>query len=299
MATLTAPSASSPTAATNRLPQAGPWRRACRKLVRNRIAMLGLATVLFFVLLAVFAPWIAPHDPIETSWGAIRKPPSASYWFGTDELGRDVLSRVVWGTRASLMAGVVSVTISLVLGVLIGMVAGFFGGLVDSIISRITDAFLACPFLILAIALAAFLGPSLINAMIAIGVSAAPIFVRLTRAQVIDVKVEDYIEAARAVGCSPLRIAVSHILPNITAPVIVQSTLAIAAAVIAEASLSFLGLGQQPPAPSWGSMLNTATNFMDNAPWMAIWPGLAIFVMVLAFNLLGDGLRDALDPRHR
>jgi len=299
MATLTAPCASSPAASTNRLAQVGPWRRAWRKLVRNRIAMLGLATVVFFVLLAVFAPWIAPSDPIATSWGAIRKPPSATYWFGTDELGRDVLSRVVWGTRASLMAGVVSVTISLVLGVLIGMVAGFFGGLVDSIISRITDAFLACPFLILAIALAAFLGPSLTNAMIAIGVSAAPIFVRLTRAQVINVKVEDYIEAARAVGCSPLRIAVSHILPNISAPVIVQSTLAIAAAVIAEASLSFLGLGQQPPAPSWGSMLNTAKNFMDNAPWMAIWPGLAIFALVLAFNLLGDGLRDALDPRHR
>ncbi len=288
----------SPTMAAPR-PQAGPWRRAWRKLARNRIAMLGLATVVFFVLLAVFAPWIAPNDPLATSWGAIRKAPSSAYWFGTDELGRDVLSRVIWGTRASLMAGVVSVTISLVLGVLIGMVAGFFGGLVDNIISRITDAFLACPFLILAIALAAFLGPSLTNAMIAIGVSAAPIFVRLTRAQVINVKVEDYIEAARAVGCSPLRIAVSHILPNITAPVIVQSTLAIAAAVIAEASLSFLGLGQQPPSPSWGSMLNTAKNFMDNAPWMAIWPGLAIFVLVLAFNLLGDGLRDALDPRHR
>jgi peptide/nickel transport system permease protein len=282
-----------------RASQTGPWRRAWRKLVRNRIAMFGLAVVLFFVLMAVFAPWIAPHDPLAAGWSTIRKGPSAAHWFGTDDLGRDVLSRVIWGTRASLMAGVVSVAISLLLGVAIGMVAGFFGGFVDALISRITDAFLACPFLILAIALAAFLGPSLTNAMIAIGISAAPIFVRLTRAQVINVKVEDYIEAARAVGCSPLRIAVSHMLPNITAPVIVQSTLAIAAAVIAEASLSFLGLGQQPPAPSWGSMLNTAKNFMDSAPWMAIWPGLAIFMLVLAFNLLGDGLRDALDPRHR
>ncbi len=278
---------------------AGPWRRAGRKLARNRVAMLGLAAVLFFVGLAILAPWIAPHDPLAAGWSTIRKAPSSAHWFGTDDLGRDVLSRVVWGTRASLLAGVVSVVISLALGVLIGMLAGFFGGWVDALISRITDAFLACPFLILAIALAAFLGPSLTNAMIAIGVSAAPIFVRLTRAQVINVKVEDYIEAARAVGCSPLRIAVSHILPNITAPVIVQSTLAIAAAVIAEASLSFLGLGQQPPAPSWGSMLNTAKNFMDSAPWMAVWPGLAIFVLVLAFNLLGDGLRDALDPRLR
>lgn len=261
--------------------------------------MGGLFVVVFFVLLAVLAPWIAPHDPMAASWSAIRKAPSSAYWFGTDELGRDVLSRVIWGARASLLAGMVSVSISLAVGVLIGMVAGFVGGVVDSLISRVTDAFLACPFLILAIALAAFLGPSLTNAMIAIGISAAPIFVRLTRAQVINVKVEDYIEAARAVGCSPMRIAISHILPNVTAPVIVQSTLAIAAAVIAEASLSFLGLGQQPPEPSWGSMLNTAKNFIDNAPWMAIWPGLAIFTLVLAFNLLGDGMRDALDPRHR
>lgn len=280
-------------------PPAGPWVRAGRKLLRKRLAMAGLLVVLFFVLLAIFAPWLSPQDPLAASWSAIRKAPSAAHWFGTDELGRDVLSRVVWGTRASLLAGVVSVSISLVLGVVIGMVAGFFGGLTDGLISRVTDAFLACPFLILAIALAAFLGPSLTNAMIAIGVSAAPIFVRLTRAQVINVKVEDYIEAARAVGCSPLRIALAHILPNVTAPIIVQATLAIAAAVIAEASLSFLGLGQQPPEPSWGSMLNTAKNFMDNAPWMAIWPGLAIFCLVLAFNLLGDGLRDSLDPRER
>ena len=280
-------------------PQAGPWRRAWRRLRRRRGALVGGVVVLLFTLLAVFAPWVAPQDPIATSWGAIRKAPDAAHWFGTDEIGRDVFSRVVWGTRASLLAGVVSVSISLLLGVPIGLAAGFLGGWVDATISRVTDAFLACPFLILAIALAAFLGPSLTNAMIAIGVSATPIFVRLTRAQVQGVKVEDYIEAARAVGNPPLRIALRHVLPNITAPVIVQATLAIAAAVIAEASLSFLGLGQQPPAPSWGSMLNTAKNFVDNAPWMAIWPGGAIFLLVLSFNLLGDGLRDALDPRQR
>jgi peptide/nickel transport system permease protein len=261
--------------------------------------MVGLALVLGFVLLALFAPWIAPHDPIATSWGAIRKAPTATHWFGTDEIGRDVLSRVIWGTQASLLAGAVSVSISLLLGVPIGLAAGFIGGKVDGLISRITDAFLACPFLILAIAMAAFLGPSLSNAMIAIGVSATPIFVRLTRAQVLNVKVEDYVEAARAVGNPPWRIALRHVLPNVTAPLIVQATLAIAAAVIAEASLSFLGLGQQPPAPSWGSMLNTAKNYIDNAPWMAIWPGLSIFLLVLGFNLLGDGLRDALDPRSR
>jgi peptide/nickel transport system permease protein len=278
---------------------AGPWQRAWRRLRRRRAALFGLAIVLGFVALALLAPWLAPHDPIATSWSAIRKPPSATYWFGTDEIGRDVLSRVIWGARASLLAGVVSVSISLLCGVPIGLLAGFLGGAVDALISRVTDAFLACPFLILAIALAAFLGPSLANAMIAIGISATPIFVRLTRAQVQGVKVEDYIEAARAVGNPPWRIALRHVLPNVTAPLIVQATLAIAAAVIAEASLSFLGLGQQPPAPSWGSMLNTAKNYIDNAPWMAIWPGLSIFLLVLAFNLLGDGLRDALDPRQR
>lgn len=276
---------------------AGPWRRAWRKLLRRRGALFGAAVVLGFVILALAAPWIAPFDPVATDWGAIRKAPSETHWFGTDEIGRDVLSRVVWGTQASLLAGVVSVSISLLLGVPIGLAAGFLGGWVDALVSRITDAFLACPFLILAIALAAFLGPSLTNAMIAIGVSATPVFVRLTRGQVMNVKVEDYVEAARAIGNPPWRIALRHVLPNITAPLIVQATLAIASAVIAEASLSFLGLGQQPPAPSWGSMLNTAKNYIDQAPWMAVWPGLAIFGLVLAFNLLGDGLRDALDPR--
>ncbi len=286
--------------ATATPPQAAsPARRAWRRLLRRGTAVFGAVVVLSYVLLALAAPWIAPYDPIETSWSAIRQAPSWQHWFGTDDIGRDVLSRVIWGTQASLMAGVVSVSISLLLGVPIGVAAGLLGGWVDALISRLTDAFLACPFLILAIALAAFLGPSLTNAMIAIGISATPIFVRLTRAQVQNVKVEDYIEAARAVGNPPWRIAWRHVLPNVVAPLIVQSTLAIAAAVIAEASLSFLGLGQQPPAPSWGSMLNTAKNYVDNAPWMAIWPGLAIFLLVLAFNLLGDGLRDALDPRSR
>jgi peptide/nickel transport system permease protein len=260
--------------------------------------MVGLSVVVFFVLLAIFAGVLSPYDPLQTSWSAVRKAPSAAHWFGTDEIGRDVLARVIYGTRASLLAGLVSVSIALALGVPIGLVAGYVGGFTDGLISRIVDAMLACPFLILAIALAAFLGPSLTNAMIAIGISATPIFVRLTRAQVIAVKVEDYVEAARAVGNSHWRIALRHVLPNVLPPLIVQATLATAAAIIAEASLSFLGLGQQPPAPSWGSMLNTAKNYVDNAPWMAVWPGLSIFVVVLSFNLLGDGLRDALDPRH-
>ena len=260
--------------------------------------MSGAAVVLFFVLVAVAAPLIAPYDPTGTSWSAVRKPPSLEHWFGTDEIGRDVLSRVIFGARASLLAGVVSVCISLICGVPVGLVSGYVGGFLDGLLMRITDALLACPFLILAIALAAFLGPSLTNAMIAIGISAMPAFIRLTRAQVLNAKVEDYVEAARAVGNPHRRIVLRHILPNILAPVMVQATLAIAAAIIAEASLSFLGLGQQPPAPSWGSMLNAAKNFLDEAPWMAMWPGAAIFSVVLAFNLFGDGLRDALDPRH-
>ena len=276
-----------------------PGRRALDRLARRRGAMIALGVVLFFVILALLAPGIAPYDPLATSWSAVRKAPSAGHWFGTDEIGRDVLSRVVWGTRASLLAGVVSVSISLVFGVPIGLAAGYLGGWIDALISRMTDAMLACPFLILAIAFAAFLGPSLTNAMIAIGISAMPIFIRLTRAQVLSAKAEDYVEAARALGNPHLRIALRHIFPNIVAPLIVQATLAIAAAVIAEASLSFLGLGQQPPAPSWGSMLNTARNYVDQAPWMAIWPGVSIFLLVLSFNLLGDGLRDALDPRHK
>jgi peptide/nickel transport system permease protein len=205
----------------------------------------------------------------------------------------------VWGSRASLLAGLVSVSIALGIGVPIGLLAGYAGGVVDYLIGRLNDAVLACPFLITAIALAALLGPSLANAMIAIGVAAAPVFVRLTRGQVLNLKVEDFVLAARAVGNTPWRIAWRHILPNALAPLSVQATLAVASAVIAEASLSFLGLGQQPPEASWGSMLNTAKNYLENAPWMSISPGAAIFLLVLALNLLGDGLRDALDPQRR
>jgi peptide/nickel transport system permease protein len=276
-----------------------PARRALRRLVRRRGAVVGLAIIVVFVVFAVFAPFITPYDPTAQSWTAVRKTPSIAHWFGTDDLGRDVLTRVVYGARASLAAGVVSVGIAMAVGVPLGLAAGYLGGWLDILIGRITDAMLACPYLILAIALAAFLGPSLGNAMIAIGVATTPIYIRLTRGQVLAVKVEEYVEAARAVGNPRWRIAIVHILPNILPALLVQATLSIAAAIIAEASLSFLGLGQQPPEPSWGSMLNSAQRFLINAPWMAIWPGLAIFLSVLSFNLLGDGLRDALDPRQR
>jgi peptide/nickel transport system permease protein len=263
------------------------------------VAVVGLVIIVLFIAVAVAAPIIAPYDPIATSWTAIRKAPSAAHWMGTDENGRDVLSRVTYGARASLLAGVVSVLIAAGIGVPSGLLAGLSGGWVDAVLSRIVDAMLACPFLILAIALAAFLGPDLTNAMIAIGVSTAPRFMRVARAATLDAASNDYVEAARALGNPPWRVALRHVLPNIVPPVLVQGTLAIAAAIIAEASLSFLGLGQQPPEPSWGSMLNSAQRFLSQAPWLAVFPGLAIFLCVLSFNLIGDGLRDALDPRGR
>lgn len=274
-----------------------PARRALRRFLQHKLAMFGLVVVVIFVAAALLAPWIAPFDPLETSWSRIRKAPSLTHLFGTDENGRDVLSRVLFGARASLMAGVIAVGGAVLIGVPVGLVAGLGGKWLDIVISRVADAMLSIPFLILAIALAAFLGPALENAMIAIAVSASPIFVRLARGMALEARSTDWVEAARALGNPLWRIGVKHVLPNIIPPLLVQATLAIAEAIIAEASLSFLGLGQQPPQPSWGSMLNSAQRFIENAPWLAIFPGLAIFLVVLAFNLVGDGLRDALDPR--
>ncbi len=271
--------------------------RAWRKLKANKGALVGLGIIFFFTALAALAPLLPIADPIATSWSVIRKAPSAAHLLGTDDLGRDILSRMIWGARASLMAGVFSVVIAVLIGVPFGLLSGYFGGWIDQIISRITEAFLAMPFLITAIALAAFLGPSLTNAMIAIGLSATPVFVRLTRGQVLAVKTEEYVEGARSIGLRHISIITRYILPNVFAPILVQGTLTIATAIIAEASLSFLGLGQQPPAASWGSMLNVAKNYLEQAPWMAMWPGAAISLVVIGFNLLGDGLRDALDPR--
>ncbi|HYM29664.1 MAG TPA: ABC transporter permease [Candidatus Cybelea sp.] len=273
--------------------------RPLRRLLRRRGAVAAGVVIALFIAAAVLAPLIAPYDPLATDFAAVRQAPSLLHWLGTDEIGRDVLSRVIWGARISLLAGLVSVAISVLFGVPIGLVSGYAGGWTDGLIMRLTDAMLACPFLILAIAFAVFLGPSLENVMIAIGISTMPQFVRLTRGQVMAVKVEEFVEAAKAVGNSHLRIAVRHVLPNVVSPLVVQATLAIARAIIAEASLSFLGLGEEPAQPSWGSMLNVAKNYIGQAPWMSIWPGLAIVGVVLAFNLLGDGLRDALDPKQR
>jgi peptide/nickel transport system permease protein len=276
-----------------------PARLAWSRFLGRPAAVGGLIVVALFIVIAVAAPLIAPYDPTATSWTLVRKAPSWAHWMGTDENGRDVMSRVIFGSRASLLAGLVSVGIAGGIGVPIGLMAGFLGGWVDMVVGRVVDAMLSCPFLILAIALAAFLGPNLTNAMIAIGVTAAPVFVRVSRGATMDAATNEYVEAARALGNPPWRVAVRHVAPNIVPPVLVQATLAIAAAIIAEASLSFLGLGQQPPEPSWGSMLNSAQRFLTQAPWLAIFPGAAIFLAVLAFNLVGDGLRDALDPRRR
>jgi peptide/nickel transport system permease protein len=281
------------------MPSAVEARRThlLRRMLRRPAAVIALVVVAAFVGIALAAPHVAPHDPIKQNFLSVRKAPSDVYRLGTDEVGRDVLSRLIWGARASLLAGVIPVAIALAASVPLGLLSGCTGGWLDGLIMRVTDAMLAIPFLIVAIALAAFLGPNLTNAMIAIGIAALPTFLRLARGTALALTTEDFVESARALGCSRLRIAVRHVLPNMLPPLLIQSSLTVAAAIIAEASLSFLGLGQQPPAPSWGSMLNAAQRYLVQAPWMAIYPGLMIFGIVMSLNVLGDALRDALDPR--
>ncbi|MFN3391044.1 MAG: nickel transporter permease [Meiothermus ruber] len=271
--------------------------RTLRAFFANRLALAGMVMLLLLVLGAIFAPILVPYSPTSTDFSALQQPPSSQHWFGTDQLGRDIFSRVLYGARVSLAAGLISVLLALLLGGLIGLVAGFYGGWIDDVLMRLTDAMLAFPFLVLAIALAAVLGPSLQNTMLAIGVVTTPVFARLIRGQVLTERPREYVQAAVALGGSDGRIITRHLLPNILGPLIVQVSLSTATAVLAEATLSFLGLGVQPPTPSWGSMLNDARGYLSQAPYMALFPGLAIFLAVLAFNLIGDGLRDALDPR--
>jgi len=253
--------------------------------------------VLLFIATALCAPWIATVDPIQGDWKQIRKAPTWAHPFGTDDLGRDNFSRVVWGARISMQAGVFSILLAIAVGVPIGLVAGFYRGALDQVIMRLTDAWLAFPFLILAIGLVTIMGPSLTNATVAIGLGATPTYIRLTRGLVLAIAAEDYVHGARALGAGDVRLMTRHVLPNIVSSLLVQATISIPIAIIAEAILSFLGLGVQPPTPSWGTMLNTAQQFLETAPWMAWWPGLAIFSLTLSFNLAGDGLRDLLDPR--
>ena len=276
---------------------AGPWLRACRRARGRPASAAGALIVLLFVATALAAPWIATVDPIQGDWKQIRKAPTWTHPFGTDDLGRDTYSRVIWGARISMQAGVFSILLAIAVGVPIGLVAGFYRGALDQVIMRLTDAWLAFPFLILAIGLVTIMGPSLTNATIAIGLGATPTYIRLTRGLVLATAAEDYVQGARALGAGDVRLMSRHVLPNIASSLLVQATISIPIAVIAEAVLSFLGLGVQPPAPSWGTMLNAAQQFLETAPWLAWWPGLAIFSLTLSFNLAGDGLRDLLDPR--
>jgi ABC-type dipeptide/oligopeptide/nickel transport system permease subunit len=278
-------------------PRTTAWHRGWRRLWRRPASVVGGVIVLAFVVAAVAAPWIVSTDPLRTDWSQIRKPPSWSHPLGTDDLGRDNLSRVVWGSRVSMQAGVFSIMLAIAVGVPLGLMAGYYRGILDQVLMRLTDAWLAFPFLILAIGLVTIMGASLTNATIAIGLGATPTYIRLTRGLVLAAAAEDYVQSARVLGAGDVRVMSRHILPNIVSALLVQATVSIPVAIIAEAVLSFLGLGVQPPTPSWGTMLNTAQQFLDSAPWMAWWPGLAIFVLALSFNLAGDGLRDLLDPK--
>jgi len=275
-----------------------PWKEAWRTFKKNKLALVGTCIVLFFILLATFAPLIAPEGIDHQKLTDARlQPPSSEYWLGTDDFGRDIFSRIVYGARISLMVGFFSVIGSIIIGSLLGIIAGYYGGVIDGIISRFFDILLAFPSILLAIGIIAVLGPSLQNALIAIAIINVPNFGRLIRSKVLSVKEEEYIMAAKSIGMKDSRILFHHIMPNSIAPIIVQGTLAIATAIIEAAALGFLGLGAQAPQPEWGKMLADARNYFITAPWTMIFPGLAIMLTVLGFNLMGDGLRDALDPR--
>jgi peptide/nickel transport system permease protein len=278
-------------------PEAGLSRAFWKQLMANRLAVVGGILLVGFLLLSALAPLIAPYDPLEQDLYHRLASPSLSHPFGTDDFGRDILSRVIVGSRISLHVGVFSVLIALVLGTAIGLSAGYWGGILDQVLMRAMDLMLAFPSILLAIGIVAVLGPGLENAMLAIGIVAVPQYARLVRASTLSVREMDYVQAVRALGAGDLRILVFAILPNCLAPLIVQSTLGLATAILDAAGLSFLGLGAQPPLPEWGAMLSGGRELIVSAPWVLTFPGLAIFVTVLAFNLLGDGLRDALDPR--
>ncbi len=269
------------------------WKR----LKKNRLALLGGGLLGFFLLVAVGAPILAPSDPLAQDLYNRLNPPSLSHPFGTDDFGRDLLSRVIYGSRISLRIGTVAVMIALVVGSLVGLVAGYWGGLLDQLLMRAMDLMLAFPSILLAIGIVAVLGPGLENAMLAVGTVAIPQYARLVRASVLTIREQEYVAAARALGAGDFRILFLAVLPNCLAPLIVQSTLGLATAILDAAGLSFLGLGAQPPVPEWGAMLNGGRELILSAPWVLTFPGLAIFLSVLGFNLLGDGLRDALDPR--
>lgn len=274
-----------------------PWLDFWRRFRRNHLAVAGLLILLLLVFIAIFAQQLAPYDYKESNMPQSLKPPSAAHWLGTDELGRDILSRIILGARVSLKVGVEAVVISLLVGILLGAMAGYYGGWIDNVIMRFMDIMLAFPPLLLAIAFMAVLGRGLDNAIIAIGIVSIPEYARIVRGSVLSVKENDYVQAARAIGDTDTQVILHHVLPNVMAPIIVRATLGVSAAILEAAALGFLGLGVQPPEAEWGAMLGSGRSAIFSAPHIITFPGIAITVTVLAFNILGDGLRDALDPR--
>jgi peptide/nickel transport system permease protein len=270
-----------------------------RQAARTRLGPLGVVVMLLAIVVALFAPLISPYDPLKQDLGHTLARPDRSHLMGTDNVGRDVLSRMVWGTRVSLMAGFGSVALAMVTGGLLGLLAGYAGGRADGFVMRVMDAVLSFPPLVLALALGAVLGAGLTGVVIALGVVYTPTFARLMRGQVLTITARDYVEAARALGAPGWRVAWHHVLPNAAAPIVIQASLSVAFAILAEASLSFLGLGIQPPGASWGSMINAGRGYLQQAPWIVFWPGAALFVTVVGLNFVGDAVREALDPRLR
>jgi peptide/nickel transport system permease protein len=272
------------------------WGRRVRRVARSGVVVAGALVALLVVGVAIFAHVIAPHAPDEPNFDLIEAPPSYKAWFGTDRLGRDVLSRVIYGSRISLYVALVSIGVSMVAGGALGLGAGFSGGAWDNIINRVMDVFFSIPGLLLAVGVAAMRGPGVQSAVLAIAIVYTPVFARVMRGPVLAEREKDYVEAVRALGATRLVVALKHVLPNVLSPFVVQGTVAFSQAVLIEASLSYLGLSAQPPTPSWGNMLNEGRTYLETAPWISVFPGIAIMATVLAFNLLGDGLRDVLDP---
>jgi len=277
----------------------GQWAIIVRQLRRNRVAVIGLVLIILEIIVALAAPWVAPYDPLDQSVREALKPPSPQHLLGTDDLGRDLLSRIIYGARISLRVGLIAAGIAGIGGVFIGAVAGFRGGGLDEVIMRLVDILLAFPGMLLALTIIAVLGPGLFNVMIAVGIGSIPSFTRVARGQTLSVKEEDYVLSARVVGCSDMRIIFHYIVPNVLPTVIVLTTLRVATAILTAAGLSFLGLGAQPPTPEWGAILSAARVYLRQAWWFTTFPGLAIMITVMSINLFGDGLRDALDPKLR
>lgn len=270
-----------------------------RRILQSPLTLIGLIVVILIIVLAIFAPWIAPKDPLQVNIGQKLLPPSSEHWFGTDEVGRDILSRIIYGTRISLKIGLLVVLIAFPIGTILGAVAGYMGGIVDQTIMRITDIFLSFPGIILAMSIAAALGPSIENVLLALAITWWPWYTRIVRSSVLSIKNSEFVESARALGANPIRILLKEIIPNSIAPASIQASLDLGFVILAAAGLSFIGLGAQPPSPEWGAMLSSSREILRDAWWAATFPGMAILLTVLGFNLLGDGLRDLLDPKNR